>query len=100
MIMTGGSHDTTGTSGTNGTSVTDKSAKRGVVNMLKVKKARTKGIVQKVNWNEMGQPIGKESMTLAHFIGSYVRRHIPITCDNWRNKDLLNVKQALWDEIK
>ncbi|KAL6584424.1 hypothetical protein OROMI_003713 [Orobanche minor] len=100
MIMTGGSHDTTGTSGTNGTSVTDKSAKRGVVNMLKVKKARTKGIVQKVNWNEMGQPIGKESMTLAHFIGSYVRRHVPITCDNWRNKDLLNVKQALWDEIK
>ncbi|KAL6508939.1 hypothetical protein OROHE_021498 [Orobanche hederae] len=100
MIMTGGSHDTTGTSGTNGTSVTDKSSKRGVVNMLKVKKARTKGIVQKVNWNEMGQPIGKESMTLAHFIGSYVRRHVPITCDNWRNKDLLNVKQALWDEIK
>ncbi|KAL6570262.1 hypothetical protein OROMI_014776 [Orobanche minor] len=100
MIMTGGSHDTTGTIGTNGTSVTDKSAKRGVVNMLKVKKARTKGIVQKVNWNEMGQPIGKESMTLAHFIGSYVRRHVPITCDNWRNKDLLNVKQALWDEIK
>ncbi|KAL6560911.1 hypothetical protein OROHE_006088 [Orobanche hederae] len=100
MIMTGGSHDTTGTSGTNGTSVTDKSAKRGVVNMLKVKKARTKGIVQKVNWNEMGQPIGKESMTLAHFIGSYVRRHVPITCDNWRNKNLLNVKQALWDEIK
>ncbi|KAL6579888.1 hypothetical protein OROMI_007912 [Orobanche minor] len=100
MIMTGGSHDTTGTSGTNGTSVTDKNAKRGVVNMLKVKKARTKGIVQKVNWNEMGQPIGKESMTLAHFIGSYVRRHVPVTCDNWRNKDLLNVKQALWDEIK
>ncbi|KAL6580874.1 hypothetical protein OROMI_006797 [Orobanche minor] len=48
----------------------------------------------------MGQPIGKESMTLAHFIGSYVRRHVLITCDNWRNKDLLNVKQALWDEIK
>ncbi|KAL6566595.1 hypothetical protein OROMI_014999 [Orobanche minor] len=88
MIMTGGSHDTTGTSGTNGTSVTDKSSKRGVVNMLKV------------NWNEMGQPIGKGYMTLAHFIGSYVRRHVPITCDNWRNKDLLNVKQALWDEIK
>ncbi|KAL6531449.1 hypothetical protein OROMI_027812 [Orobanche minor] len=48
----------------------------------------------------MGQPIGKESMTLAHFLGSYVRRHVRITCDNWRNKDLLNVKQALWDEIK
>ncbi|KAL6556943.1 hypothetical protein OROHE_006819 [Orobanche hederae] len=56
--------------------------------------------VQKVNWNEMGQPIGNESMTLAHFIGSYIRRHVPITCDNWRNKDLLNVKQGLWDEIK
>ncbi|KAL6531450.1 hypothetical protein OROMI_027813 [Orobanche minor] len=47
--MTGGSHDTTGTSGTNGTSVMYKSAKQGVVNMVKVKKAMTKGIVQKVN---------------------------------------------------
>lgn len=57
--MASGSH---GTSGTNDTSVTEKSSRRGIVNMLKVKKARTKGIVQKVNWNEFRQPIGKESL--------------------------------------
>ncbi|KAL6548072.1 hypothetical protein OROHE_009134 [Orobanche hederae] len=56
--------------------------------------------MQTVNWNELGQPIGKESTTLSHFIGSYARRHIPITCDNWRKKDWLTIKQALCDEVK
>lgn len=98
--MTSGSRRSRGTDGTNDTGVTQKSARRGIVNMKKVKKARTKGVVQTVNWNEMGQPIGRASMTLVHYIGSYTRRHVPITCDNWRRKDLLSVKQALWDEIK
>lgn len=98
--MTSGSRPSRGTDGTNDTGVTQKSARRGIVNMKKVKKARTKGVVQTVNWNEMGQPIGRASMTLVHYIGSYTRRHVPITCDNWRRKDLLPVKQALWDEIK
>ncbi|KAK1400833.1 hypothetical protein POM88_000447 [Heracleum sosnowskyi] len=95
--MTSGSN---GTAGTNDTSVTEKSSRRGIVNMLKVKRARNKGVVQKVNWNEMGQPIGKESMTLAHFIGNYARRNIPITCDDWRKKEWQSLKQTLWDEIK
>lgn len=39
-------------------------------------------------------------MTLAHVIGSYTRRHVPIICDNWRKKDWRNIKEALRDEIK
>ncbi|KAK1384152.1 hypothetical protein POM88_021887 [Heracleum sosnowskyi] len=100
MIMTSSSHNPSGTNGTKDSGVTQKSSRRGIVNMLKVKKARTKRILQKVNWNQMGQPIGKESMTLVHFIGCYARRNVPITCDDWRKKEWQNVKQNLWDEIK
>lgn len=42
------SRGTNATDGTNDTSVTQRSSRRGIVNMLKVKKARTKGVVQKV----------------------------------------------------
>ncbi|KAL8157278.1 hypothetical protein AgCh_002110 [Apium graveolens] len=81
-IMTSGSNGTSDTNGTNGSGIMEKSSKRGIVNMLKVKKAGTKGMVQKVIWNEIGQPIGKESVTLTFFIGSYARRNIPITCND------------------
>ncbi|XP_074336108.1 uncharacterized protein LOC141675138 isoform X3 [Apium graveolens] len=101
MIMTAESTSTSGTGGTRDASATQEGrGRRGIVNLLKVKKARTKGIVQKVNWNEMGQPIGKESMTLVHFVGCYARRNIPITCDDWRKKEWKTLKQNLWDEVK
>lgn len=85
--MTFGSGATNGSDGTNDTSVTKKSSRRGIVNMLKAKKARTKGVMQKVNWNDLGQPIGKESTTLVYFLGSYVRSNISIICDDWRKKE-------------
>lgn len=53
-----------------------------------------------MEWNDFGQPIGKGSVTLSHYIGSAARRHVPITCDNWHKNDWLNMKEALWDEIK
>ncbi|KAK1366426.1 hypothetical protein POM88_041987 [Heracleum sosnowskyi] len=90
-----------GTDGSKDVNVTEeRSARRGIVNMLKVKKARNKSIVQTVNWNQLGQPIGKESVTLVHFVGSYARRNVPIICDDWRKKEWQNVKQNLWDEVK
>lgn len=53
-----------------------------------------------MNWNDLGQPIGKESIKLAHFIGNYARRNILITCDDWHKKEWCTVKEALADEIK
>ncbi|KAK1387184.1 hypothetical protein POM88_015362 [Heracleum sosnowskyi] len=101
MNMTSGSCGTSDTDGSKDVNVTEeRSARRGIVNMLKVKKARNKGIVQTVNWNQLGQPIGKESVTLVHFVGSYARRNVPIICDDWRKKEWKNVKQNLWDEVK
>lgn len=94
------SKNTSGTDGTDETGVTEKSRKRGIVNMLKVKRARSNGLVQTVKWNDRGQSIGKESTKLAFFIGDYARRNIPITCDDWRKKEWLTVKQVLCDEMK
>ncbi|KAK1384461.1 hypothetical protein POM88_022196 [Heracleum sosnowskyi] len=87
--MTSGSCGTSSTDGSKDVNVTEeRSARRGIVNMLKV------------NWNQLGQPIGKESVTLVHFVGSYARRNVPIICDDWRKKEWQNVKQNLWDEVK
>lgn len=40
----------------------------------------------------MGQPIGKASMILVHFVDCYARRNIPITCDDWRKMEPKTVK--------
>ncbi|ONK63484.1 uncharacterized protein A4U43_C07F15630 [Asparagus officinalis] len=88
------------TGGSDGTSGISEIRSRGIVTMVNVKKKRAKGDILKVNFNEMGQPIGKESMTLAHFIGSCSRRTFPITITDWRNKDLLPLKEKFWDEVK
>ncbi|KAL6544843.1 hypothetical protein OROMI_023705 [Orobanche minor] len=91
-------------SGSQGTGTSDNSEishppARGIVSMLKVKRNRTKGILVKLNWNELGQPIGKESMTLAHYVGSLARRTFPITITDFRKKELAPAKEAFWDEI-
>ena len=92
--------DQAGGDGQDGNSGISEIQARGLVGMAGLKKKRAKGVKVKVNWNEMGQPIGKESMTLAHFIGSYVRRTFRITIKDWRDRDLLADKEKLWDEIK
>lgn len=46
--MASGPRGTSGTDGTKDTTITEKTARRGIVNMLKVKRARTKGIIQTV----------------------------------------------------
>ncbi|KAI5391920.1 hypothetical protein KIW84_076644 [Lathyrus oleraceus] len=34
------------------------------------------------------------------YIGALVRNEIPITCDDWRNKELNESKEKIWSEIK
>ncbi|KAL6533270.1 hypothetical protein OROMI_027382 [Orobanche minor] len=52
-----------------------------------------------VDWNGLGQPIGKESITLAHYVGALARRTFPITITDFRKKELAKDKEAFWDEI-
>ncbi|KAI5416860.1 hypothetical protein KIW84_041745 [Lathyrus oleraceus] len=47
-----------------------------------------------------GQLIEPNGHTLTSFIGALVRNEIPITCDDWRNKELNESKEKIWSEIK
>ena len=37
---------------------------------------------------------------MTSFIGALVRNEVPITCDDWRNKQLKEAKEKIWSEIQ
>ena len=74
--------------------------KRGITVMKKVIRDRDRGIVLDVHWSPNGQLIEPNGYTLTSFIGALVRNEVPITCDDWRNKELTDAKDKIWSEIK
>ncbi|KAI5420983.1 hypothetical protein KIW84_044724 [Lathyrus oleraceus] len=78
----------------------EREIKRGITVMKKVIRDRDRGVLIKVHWNEGGQLIEPNGSTLTSFIGALVRNEVPITCDNWRNKQLNEAKDKIWSEIK
>ena len=52
------------------------------------------------HWSPQGQLIEPNGYTLTSFIGALVRNEVPITCDDWRNKQLKEAKKKIWTEIK
>ncbi|CAA0823080.1 Unknown protein, partial [Striga hermonthica] len=50
-----------------------------------------------VNWNDLGQPIEPYGSMFVSTIGNVVRENIPITIDDWRNKDLDVSKDLIWN---
>ena len=74
--------------------------KRGITVMKKVIRARDQGIILDVHWSPSGHLIEPNGHTLTSFIGALVRNAIPITCDDWRDKQLKEHKEKIWNEIK
>ncbi|KAI5408272.1 hypothetical protein KIW84_054191 [Lathyrus oleraceus] len=74
--------------------------RRGITVMRRVVQGRSRGIILDVSWNNQGQLIEPNGHTLTSFIGALVRNEIPITCDDWRNKELKESKEKIWSEIK
>ncbi|KAI5389686.1 hypothetical protein KIW84_075110 [Lathyrus oleraceus] len=74
--------------------------RRGITVMRRVVQGRSRGIILDVSWNNQGQLIEPNGHTLTSFIGALVRNEIPITCDDWRNKELNESKEKIWSEIK
>ncbi|KAI5422062.1 hypothetical protein KIW84_045493 [Lathyrus oleraceus] len=74
--------------------------RRGITVMRRVVQGRSRGIILDVYWNNQGQLIEPNGHTLTSFIGALVRNEIPITCDDWRNKELNESKEKIWSEIK
>ncbi|KAI5431121.1 hypothetical protein KIW84_035330 [Lathyrus oleraceus] len=74
--------------------------RRGITVMRRVVQGRSRGIILDVYWSNQGQLIEPNGHTLTSFIGALVRNEIPITCDDWRNKELNESKEKIWSEIK
>ena len=74
--------------------------KRGITVMKKVIRDRDRGIILDVHWSPQGQLIEPNGYTLTSFIGALVRNEVPITCDDWRDKQLKEAKEKIWTEIK
>ncbi|KAI5445688.1 hypothetical protein KIW84_013784 [Lathyrus oleraceus] len=78
----------------------EKEIKRGLTVMKSIIRARDKGEKFEVHWSAEDQLIEPNGSMLASYIGSLVRQHIPITCDNWRSPELKVGKEKIWSEIQ
>jgi len=70
---------------------------RGPTKMRKV----AKHIEDKVDveFNSLGEHIGRGSVTLSSFLGPLVREHVSVLLDDWRHLEE-KTKDALWEEIQ
>lgn len=74
--------------------------KRGVTRMRVIHKAKSRGDTFEVQWNALGQPIGKESQSFVSYIGCIVRRLVPISMENWRAREMIPYKEIFLDEVR
>ena len=68
--------------------------KRGKAKLSTVKK--NERLIQ-VTWNDRGQPIGRNSVLLASFLGVLVREVVPYTIIDWRSEPMSDI---LWASIQ
>ncbi|KAL0729508.1 hypothetical protein Bca4012_025601 [Brassica carinata] len=70
---------------------------RGPTKMRKV----AKHIEDKVDveFNSVGEHVGRGSVTMSSFLGPLVREHVPVLLDDWRHLEE-KTKDVLWEEIQ
>ena len=78
----------------------EKEIKRGKTIMKNIIRDRDRGIKYDVHWSPTGQLIEPNGSKLTSYIGTIVRREIPITCDEWRDGTLDDAKNKIWSEIQ
>ncbi|CAE6012524.1 unnamed protein product [Arabidopsis arenosa] len=70
---------------------------RGPTRMRKVAKNLEDKV--EVEFNALGEHVGKGSVTLSSFLGPLVREHVPVLLDDWRQLDQ-RTKDVMWEEIQ
>ncbi|CAI8608856.1 unnamed protein product [Vicia faba] len=68
--------------------------------MKRIIRDRDQGIKYDVHWSQEGQLIEPNGSTLTSYLGSVVRREIPITCEDWRARVLDDAKDKIWSETQ
>ena len=81
-------------------SKTEMEYRRGIKIMKRIIRDRDQGINYDVHWSQEGQLIEPNGSTLTSYLGSMVRREIPITCEDWRARVLDDAKDKIWSEIQ
>ncbi|GMN35120.1 hypothetical protein TIFTF001_042171 [Ficus carica] len=66
--------------------------------MKRVHMARKRGERIPFTFDEKGQPEGKHGDELMSWIGVLAREHVPIWIQDWRSRDLDQVKDIIWKE--
>ncbi|XP_058786433.1 uncharacterized protein LOC131661047 isoform X3 [Vicia villosa] len=74
--------------------------RRGITLMKKVIQKRDQCILLDAHWSESGLLIEPNGSKITSFIGALVRNASPITCDEWRDRNLKEAKDKLWMEIQ
>ncbi|GMN58505.1 hypothetical protein TIFTF001_027607 [Ficus carica] len=72
--------------------------KRRATIMKCVHMAKKRGERIEVTFDEKGQPEGKHGDELLSWIGVLAREHIPIWIQDWRSRDLDELKEMIWKE--
>ncbi|KAG7556924.1 hypothetical protein ISN44_As11g029270 [Arabidopsis suecica] len=70
---------------------------RGPTRMRKVAKNLEDKV--EVEFNALGEHVGKGSVTLSSFLGPLAREHVPVLLDDWRQLDQ-RTKDVMWEEIQ
>lgn len=78
-------------------SKTKKRRTRGPTRMSKLAKSHEDKV--NVEFNIIGNPVGKGSVTLSSFMGVLVREHVSVLLDDWRYVDS-KIKDTMWEQIQ
>ena len=93
-------HDDSINDGDETVNAVEREIRRGITIMKRLIRDRDRGIILDVHWSPQGQLIEPNGYTLTSFIGALVRNEVPITVDDWRDKQLKEAKGKIWTEIK
>ncbi|XP_057804832.1 uncharacterized protein LOC131020160 [Salvia miltiorrhiza] len=84
---------------TNTNTTSTSRAKRGKVCLTKVAQRRAKGVIQHVDFNARGQPVGEAAAEMQSYIGLLTRDHVKINIKKWKAVPQ-DVKDLIWDTVK
>lgn len=72
---------------------------RKVTLMSKINSIKILGLKVQVEFDDKDQPKGSKGDELLSYIGVLAREHVPIWINDWRSKELNQVKDRIWDEV-
>ena len=93
------SHPASNNDGNKSSRDVENDIRRGITVMKSTICARDRCIKFDVHWNKDKKLIETNDSMLTSYVGSLVRREVPIPCDDWRKRELKPAKEKIWSDI-